>query len=279
MKITAGRRDDIIRQRDEYDARLSELENQYNEDTEAWRNASRMQEDALEAQVLNSIGRTNLDLSVRVSTDYTKVDGEYGYVYRFEVANGERNYDRPFRWSWSIRLDDNGEVLKESSSWSGLKATTTEDLDEIEESVRVLRILNTMDWDELLHTSMPNVEDYESRPGLYSEYNDMRRNRPNFDRDIKDAEIEDSIGKDVWLKMSGRPETDYFYGNKRSTFWVKLLSASPKFVNAVIVRDEGNTRFFLKENWNKERISKDKLYPYIVTPVETKTDDELVRKE
>lgn len=265
MKIYCNKKDDLIAERDQYDAETKRLEDIINEGQQKWLDA----QDAVFTQIADAvrseIGETSLPLNIDVDTRFR--DGIQVKVEIDRYHDPNEN-DRALSWDWTARLNRDGEIVKDSGSWSGLQAVTEAQLNNLKESVRVLTVLNNIDWPTLLHTEVPAFDSFVDK-SISDEARSRRANRADYNKLILDAEIEEAIESGDWIKLNGRPETDYFRGMK-GTFWCKILKATEKFVTCYILRDlDGNVDLQRATPANEERISKEKLYKNIVTPVET----------
>lgn len=212
MKIYAGRREDILKQKEEYEADKSARQAKYDKQYSEYRNAARGFRDALEDTVRAAIGPTSLNITIDVDTLYGS-----GLRARISDENDKFNEDKALSWSYQAYLDRNGDVKKESSSWSGLNAVTEAALDNLKEIVRVLDKIQHIDWENILKQVGPNYKDYvtESNPSY-------DRNKPDFDSQLRELDVEDTIGKNVALR--GTDGSGKYY---RVNVLYKIISASP----------------------------------------------------
>ena len=93
------------------------------------------------------------------------------------------------------KIGDDGQIEKESGSWSGLTAISPENIDNLKESVRILEILNNIDWEHVLNVEFPKFNDYvtEENPG----------ERKSFTNELASADIEDAIDAGLGIKGYG----------------------------------------------------------------------------
>ena len=269
-KINETRRDDIIKARDEWDAEYNRQNDIYKDQENKYRNAMYDVADNLQSEVKSAIGNTSLKL--RVDVDNYGIGGD-GYQVRI-YGNDSNKFDDNIALSWDLKiwLDDAGNVKKDSGSWSGLKATTTEQLDDLAETLRVLKILNNLDWSRLIGTAnsnRPNYDDYITAP--YP----SRSNRPNFEQQLKDAAVEDTIGKDVLIQGKGSGK-NY---NSRATVWYYVVGATNKqykmfeFSNYTIQNHEelGDLADFIHDyaKYAPDHMTKEKFLSNIIYDVDT----------
>lgn len=232
MKITATKRDDLLKARNEYDAETNRLKGLEEESSNKWKSALYDQQKALENRIADMIGSTSLDLSINVDPY-----GYYGSKYwNMSVkANENKRYDRSQEdkvsliWNWEIKMDKNGNIVKDSGSWSGLKAITMDQISDLEESVRVLKILNSTDWTEILNSPKAQWEDYMDE-GLLDNIRDRKRNRPDFESDLQAAQLEDLIGSNTAIQL----KQDQFY---RGKVWILPTGLTDKFIKGYIFPD------------------------------------------
>ncbi len=265
MKIYASRRDDLIAERDAYDAETAKYQSKVDEGEERWHQDTRAIEESVKAEVERAIGETSLEIEV-----FARAGWEVGYEVTVR-ANESRKFDEgtALAWNWEAKIDREGNLVKDSGSWSGLKVVTPEQIADLEESVRVMKVLNSLDWEHILKRANPKYSDYVSREDQAA-VRDRTKNRRDYDREIFEEDLKEAIQSGAWIKMKGRPETEYYRGSLRGDFWCKISSMSEKQVKCIITSSLDN----YKANpnyYSEERISKAKLYPQIVKPVETTT--------
>lgn len=200
MKITANRRDDIIKQRDAYEAEFDAKQAKYDEESRNLRRAElevlHGVEEKVRAALANVSQGANLEIQARrewmTRSDETTVSIQVqcNQDWKFEDTVA-------LAWDWSVKLDDEGNVIKDSGSWSGLKACTAAQLDDLQRSLDIMKMLNDMDWGEILKAEMPKYHDYITEGAPY------RGNRPDFEQMLFDIDVEEAIGKSVLLKGAG----------------------------------------------------------------------------
>lgn len=210
MKITSSRRDDLIRQKQEYDENAAKLQKEYDEQ---YRNLSRARSEVfygvaqyVRSQIEGLVGADNLDVFVE-EADWGRDNDEIGRLRVRVQVNEHRVHadDKALSWSWEVKLTRSGEIKKDSGSWSGLQACTAEQLDDLRKTLRALEILNDMDWPEILRKKLPNYEDYVTTKVP------SRRDRPDFEGQIFEAEIEDAIGKPILFQGAAPEYSSWYY--------------------------------------------------------------------
>lgn len=229
MKITANRADDIRKAREEYDAETRKLQEQSEANTAKWREESYKLQKALEQKVADMIGPTSLSLRIKADPwDFFRSKSWTINVNANEGGNFEDNI--ALVWNWEVKLDKDGNVVKDSGSWSGLKATTPEQIADLEESVRVIKILNNTDWKEILNSPMADWEDYND-PELAENIKNRKNSRPKFEDDLVAAELEDIINDG---KTAIKLKQDQYY---RGPVWILPTGVTDKFIKGYIFPD------------------------------------------
>lgn len=100
------------------------------------------------------------------STLNVMVDEWYGGPgFEVKVNNGDSPHDasKGLSWNWEIHIDKDGNIGKDSGSWSGLKAITTEQIDDLRNTVEILTQLNDLDWKtifDMIDEKYPKYEEF-----------------------------------------------------------------------------------------------------------------------
>lgn len=264
MKITASRADDIRRAREEYDAETARLKEKSTAQENAWRAETYRLKAEMEKKVADIIGPTSLNLSIKA--DPWGYFGAKSWTIAVNANEGGNFKDNiALVWNWEAKLDNEGNVVKDSGSWSGLKATTIEQLNNLEESVRIMKILNNIDWKVVLNSPMANYDDYMD-PELSKSISDRNTARPKFEDELLNAALEDLIGTNVAIQLG----SDSYYRGKVGMLITKM---SDKFVTGYIFPwsyiDQPNVDVeYLKSHMGDERrASKEKIVIYQGEPV------------
>lgn len=195
MKITTSRRDDIVKERDawqsEFDEQTSRYESQENEYNAEYARRGR----SIQSAVEQYLSEFKLNLRIDVTSDFSS-----GYTVIIYCNDKLFDESTALSWDYRISLGDDGTLKAESGSWSGLRATTAEQLSDLKESVRCIEFIQHMDWVSILSVRKPKYSDYvtEERP--------VNRSK-EFANRIRQADIEDKIenGEEIpGIKNSGR---------------------------------------------------------------------------
>lgn len=258
--VYATKADDLRKARAQYDADLGELERKHDEQTSAWRAASRELDKKVQEDVLEVIGPTSLQLEVNAREGWR----DNGYEVSVRPSGAQS-----LNWNFDVKLNEKGETVKESGSWSGLHAVTFEQIDELKESVRVIEKLNGINWPALLFQKGPDWDEYVDTE-LAQAYSDKKKNRPNYEQDIAAAELEDLIGTDTWVKLAGSPTESFGYRDYRYTYWAKIKKITPSQVQVELCNTPGNS-------WSTDyRVKKENFLNHIADPFETAQEGEQV---
>ena len=259
MKITCTKRDDILKRKSEYEADRASSQSKYDSQYKALLAEEGKREDKLRNDVIGAIGDTSLNLEIDVRGRF-----EDTYEIRVSDENDKFNEDKALSWDWKVYLDKNGDVKKESSSWSGMNAVTSKNISNLKEIVRVLEILNNIDFKMLLEEiTPPNYQDY------ITDRNPKYETAPDFDRELMEADVEDCIGTRKGILGTGSK----FYRGKVYHFIQRETPSSYNMwdIPAYYVEKNDISLSDLFEKYNDEgsnyNMRKDKFFETIETPI------------
>ena len=259
MRIISSRLDDVRLEKEEYERDYAEKKAAYDEQRAAYTRATRAVLSNIESALLQQIqSRTSQNV---------KVKAERGYSFRnpneslIEVRVYAEDSGWPLRWTWYASVDPvTGEVVKDSNSYSGIDATTPENIQMLKESLDVMDYLvNDVDWNTLLHTQLPSGKDY---------FTMKEPEQRNFAKQEKEALIADCIGQPIVVKCT--VEGDKYTDKK----WIQFLGQSASFYTIITIAGGTRSAEEVAERYEELRkytypfrISKAKIQP--VTPFET----------
>lgn len=184
MKITCSKRDDIIKQRDEFDSRRRAMTESRDNDDKNYRAATRKVFQEVEDAVNEKLKPVS-KLPLEVTATYGLGDGIEVNV----ECGGPHTEGNALSWNYRVYLNSDIDVVKETGSWSGLKAITAEEMMSLKRSVRALEILNEeINWEDLVKTALPNYQDY-----MTQDYSKLNERRPDFERQLREVDIEEAI--------------------------------------------------------------------------------------
>lgn len=268
MKITASKRDDIIRRRDEFDAESRAQQERYEAQYSSYRKDLRASYKAISDEVIAQIPNAEM-LGIEVRVDQRWDETLEIRIESHEARRGDEN--TALRWDWQVYLDKDGAIKKESNSWSGLAACTEAQLDSLQATVDALRVINNLDWPTILRTAVPKYDKYITE----NPYN--RPARPNFEMELFEAAIEEVVGQDILVAGVAGEGSGYRIGAK---VYFLIRKETPKqYVVSEIYRQYADdlhqqqglsvSEIIEKTMGHSYRISKDKLHGLVGHDFET----------
>lgn len=223
MKITSNRRDDILKRKAEYEEDAARRKAEHEAEERAFYDA--------EATVTNPTKAMLADIAARYPRLDTEIEVERGAFgadgIRVKIHVNDRDVHDKFKslsWNYDAYIND-GEVVRETGSWSGLQAVTPEQLEHLEQSVDFLKELSGLDWNGILNKTMPKYRDY-----VHTDDPRYDRNKPDFDAELEQLDLEELIGKRKMVEVN--PFTSSWYYNDR-------LRVNPN-VFVAILKDSGS---------------------------------------
>lgn len=226
MKITASKRDDILKRRDEYDAERDRRKARHDKDMSNYRKAYYGTMEPVADAIKDKLKQFNLlEFDVYVSQRFGN-----GIEARIQ-CNEHRVHDESSALSWSYTCaydKDKDEVKRESNSWSGLSACTADQLASLKQTVAALELLSTLDWSSLLDVALPEYSEFDSTP----EGEEPLGDRPNFESELVEADLEEAMGQPVLV------EGDAFEGGHYRPglpVYYKMLKSTPKQYTVIMV--------------------------------------------
>lgn len=263
MKIFASRRDEILKEQAEWKAERDAAYALRDQEAGNFRKA--------EYAITNPI-KENIEHMLQSYTSLTfdvSVDRDFGSTLTVGVSCNENNKfsdDSALSWSYRAMLSEDGQVIKETNSWSGLKAVTESQMQSLTETLEALKYLNSIDWKVLLDKTLPSYKDYYKTD--VSKY----RNAPNFDRMLIEADIEDAIGEPVLLKGADGLNS---HGYRVGQVYYMILKETPSQYEIVKIPgynipDNREDLKFVVERYktNSYRLRKDTLIKLLNKPIE-----------
>jgi len=227
MKIVSSKRDDILKEKAEYEEQMSK----YNE-ADKERNRRRISDEQAAAAPVENYLKSELSkfnlLSFQIGVDrgYDWEDEDPMSLDSLEVrirCNDDNKFDENVALTWSYDVSiSGGKVKSETSSWSGMNAVTPEQLDSLKQTVSAIEFLQSVDWEGMIKDKLPSSIEY------YKDMPSRPKNR-DFDRELLEEDIRDSFGKGIGFKGRemveyesrwNRPSTGYyfFYGETKTQY-------------------------------------------------------------
>lgn len=248
MKITSSKRDDILRERNEYLAQKAENERMIAEESRKFSEAESdvfgPVEEYMKSQ-LSHYSVLSFDVMARRSDYYGKGKG---LSIRIK-CNEDRLHDQDsaLSWDFEVKLDKDLNIIKETGSWSGLQATTPAQLKSLRQSVQAIEWLNDVDWVQVLDKELPRYEDYFKTAM-------MKDRSAEFNQRLQEVSLEDFVGTDTWIKIKTWPSAPYT-GNY---LWIRLIRDSGSQYTCKLMGDWSGANWDrLNENQRAEWLSND----------------------
>lgn len=281
ITVTASRLDDIRKERDAYNAEAKKQNAIHDQQEQKYRFAEDFNDASVENAIRSQVpGLDGVDI---------RADMYYGAGYRVEFS--AENRDNALRWRWTVALDRQGNLMKESSSWSGVEVTTPEDVANLQKTVNILSALVNLDWEPILRAGAENYPKYED----YISVREMKDKAYEFQKDLRAAFIDDIIGKDIWIKGNALADDRWSRGRQN---WYMIKSQTDKFYTICTLSDwnvsqylrnaknnatrEGDNGEQIPVDWIAElkdtiqkktqwtdRVKKEKFIPCLSNPIET----------
>lgn len=231
MKITANRKEDILRRKAEYEADVAKRQAEYDAQYEEYGRA----QEAVYAPVREQL-EDMFKKYPRLDTEINVEDASFrGPGLRVGIRVNDRDVHdkkKALSWNYDAYLGKDGEVIRETGSWSGLNAVTEEQLEQLEQSLQALKELKDLDWRGLLDKTMPDYKDY-----IKIRNPSWERDKPDFKKELREAELEEIIGQPKWIEVDPFPSSWYY--PKSSMFRANN-------VYVAIVKDSGS-QYTIKE--------------------------------
>ena len=248
------RRREIDQQAQKYNVERDAKKNEYDAQMGNYRRVVMDIEDNVRSNLEQVLPYSDL-IDIRVSRDY---DWSSGAPYLSVKISYDLNKtkNQSLAWNYYVSLDRNGNIKKESGSWSGLNAVTKEQLDDLEKSIEILKKLNDIDWEPILKTNIPDIRNYITTKTLPEK---------DFTFEQFNADLEDFVGQDV-IFISKYLNSENFYGSKYGYIIKRLTNKRVEYVPIYdpIVRLKNNKDYtnYIKEQSQEgytETMSKEKL--------------------
>ena len=271
MIIRETKIDDIKAARDAWEKDFELAQKEYDQQERDYDNVLYTLMENIETEIKNEL--SDLD-TTNLLIQANPYGARFGSDFRTEIrfTYGERSDNKiSLKWDAEFSLDNDGNVKKETGSWSGLEATTPELLNDLKNSVKIIERIVNMNWQDIIldaEAKRPNRKDYvkKSRPD--------RGTRPDFEQQIVAAEIEDAIQTGKLIKGNSVPALGYRYTTRG---YYKIWSETPKRFNISFIPEryienrnvEEYAKYIERELAYTQQVNKDNLYKNIVQPVET----------
>lgn len=266
MKITASRKDDILKRKAQYEADLKAYNEREAQSRAALLDAENKILEPIKSYLGRKLSRYNaLTFEINVDRAYHGFKDKGVRVWIRCNEHNKFDDDVALSWSYNVDLDSDGNVFRETSSWSGLSATTEAQMRSLHQTISALDFLNDVDWDELVNVDMPAYEDFYDN-------NNKRPAKEDFDAELQEAELGELIGSNKIIKCKNWGESCPYRGD----VWLHLIKETPSMYTANIIPDyvfvlggqENEVGKYIDGTYGEYRIRKSSVHPYI--PFEVK---------
>ena len=261
MRITANRHDDIIKQRDDFNRQKADKVQKYEKQVKDYDEAMSAVTDKVEKDLRSRLAKFDkLHFDVSVAPAFFRDRGLSVNI----TCNRSQLFDddSALSWRYAVKVDDNGGVIAETGSWSGLNATTAAQLDSLEQTLAALRELNKIDWKTEIDIDTPQYGDYVNM--LDPRYAD----EPDFDTMLAEADIDDLVGTNRGIYRDATGSSRYYRGRVYSV----IVGQSDKTYTIFDIPEmyAEDTDKFDELSTNTYRISKKKFIDTLIVPMNIK---------
>ena len=212
MIIQSSRVDDIRRAKEEYEQKMEAFEEEDKRLSRLyWKDVDTVKKPVVDELTLALAQFDKLDFDIAVDPGYFDSRGLEVRIRCDEYRRDEDDY--ALSWNYRVQIDKDGDVMAESGSWSGLSATTREQLDSLHQ---------TLDALEYLAVQTRSFLQEDRRSERYKSTLE-RPERQDFDTQLKEAQMEELVGTNKWFAARVK--------DSESGRWdlriVKILKATP----------------------------------------------------
>lgn len=275
--IYATKSEDLRKEMADYDARTQAMQTKHDEQYSQYRQRINEEQTALEKEVRDAIGPSSIEdivVTAQLSWDLsaTRDESQNSFWRVYIKVNDNRKWDEgsALSWHYDVDLDKDGEVKKETGSWSGLKATTASQIEDLKESVRLMEIIGSLDWKALLKRAKIDYSDFIDEENSQS-LNERKKTRPDYENQIAAAEVEEYIGQNVWILLSGSPSSQW--GNARTEYYAKVSKQTPsRYIVDMVPAKYIGTESASVYTMTDVTVSKANFLAKVVKPIETYTE-------
>lgn len=223
MKITAGRVDEIRQRRAEYEKKKAAYDEIRQKEAIRYEKVRDAIIEPVQKYLEDELKKFDkLQFFVQVDEGWRRKGG--GLKVSIECNEYNKfDDDVALSWRYYAEVDSDGEIKRETSSWSGLSAVTEAQMDSLRQTLTALEYLNSIDWDKLIKVDTPR----------WADFHDDSIEEPeseNWDAQIKEAELEELIGQNKAIEVKGFESSGYT-GN----IFVKLIAQTPTQYKVAVI--------------------------------------------
>lgn len=142
------------------------------------------------------------------------------------VFNYEHATDAALKWEYKIILPDEGDLRKESSSYSGLSAVRPEDFENLTAAINFLKAIFEYDgWEKLLSEAQSTTPSYKEYVTIKDPRYDPEYKDPGYKKMVEEATLQSFVGKDIWIHSD------------KDQCWYNILGETPKYFKVYTIVD------------------------------------------
>ena len=224
------RREEILKRKAIYDNYKAERDRKENEAYNRYREAEDKVQNEIISKIKSYLGDNSNAVNIICRSFYDK---EIEVVVKVDNSAA-------LVWSWSICLNRDNSITKESNSWSGVNATTAEHIESLKQSVQILEILNNIDWETILiegREIYPNYKDYyvkdEQEPPKFEK----------FDTLLRELDIEEIIAN------------NQIFRSKDQSYYTYIVKETPKQYQTIYIQ-QSLLQYYTEQNMSMDQIIK-----------------------
>lgn len=236
--INASHLDEIRQRKAEYQKEYDAWSARHEESR---RNLRKAEHDALQPTkdaVIEALSRFIEPLKLDINVDFNWLaradyDNE-NYPIKIDIRSNQNHDEKlALSWDYEVTLDNNGEVEAETNSWSGMSATTKDQISSLKLTAECLDVLANMNWKSLLRASKPRIFDYYDK-------DDKEPSNPVTAEDEKQAVFDDIEGTNYAVRLLSTNDDDHWVSKNR---YMKVLKQSGSQIYPEVFYETKNGKF------------------------------------
>lgn len=247
-RIVSGKYEDALRERDDYYKKWDEHKKRRDNAYEQYRTAQLASVEHIQMTLERNLQKFS-NLEFNVYTDY-----RWGDEITVNIKCNDRTKfedTSALSWTYDVTLnEETGELEKSSSSWSGLKATTPEQMDSLRSTLHALEYLNSIDWPVMLKHSKVDMDDYRVEP--------MIDERSEYNKRVQEALFDDLAGTNKWILVRNFESSGY--NSYIDSIYVNIVRSTPKQYVVRMTTKSGISNNNVDMDWT-QRVAKRNIIP------------------
>lgn len=217
----------------------------------------------------------DVDVNVSISFFSSYDGGDYtsGSIVVSYGENRKFDDDIPLVWQWQFDLGaygSKGEASRKTSSWSGLNATTAENISILKQSVNVLDALAAVDDEYIVNLIKSNAVNYKDYVTQELENID--------DSKYLEEQLETLVETGKYIKVNATPQYEQYINLEKSTpkqflvEWYVVRKPYSAYNYNTNKYDDYMSEMYIQD---KSRMKKEKVYDMVRLPLTVKTEKEI----